>query len=157
MIERILVAVDDDTLLARVLDTASGLAAALGAQIALAHTVDAASASAAMAPGGAAMGTGMDAYAAAEVLEMQEEAGHRFLEQAALRLPGGTAAALMLRSGSPSAAIIDAAREWKADVIVIGTHGRSGFKRLALGSVAEGVVREAPCPVLVVPVEETAD
>ena len=42
------------------------------------------------------------------------------------------------------------AAELEADLIVVGTHGRSGLTRLLLGSVAEGVVRQAPCPVLVV-------
>jgi len=46
--------------------------------------------------------------------------------------------------------ILAAAREWEADVIVIGTHGRSGVSRLVLGSTAESVVRHAPCPVLVI-------
>jgi nucleotide-binding universal stress UspA family protein len=53
---------------------------------------------------------------------------------------------------SPNAAhaIVDYAKEIHADVIVVGTHGRSGVSRLLMGSVAEHVVRSAPCPVLVV-------
>ena len=47
--------------------------------------------------------------------------------------------------------IIDQAVSKKADLIVMGTHGRRGFKRLLLGSVTEAVLREAPCPVLTVP------
>jgi nucleotide-binding universal stress UspA family protein len=47
-------------------------------------------------------------------------------------------------------AIIDEAKRWPADLIVIGTHGRHGFNRLILGSVAEGVVRLAAKPVLVI-------
>ena len=50
----------------------------------------------------------------------------------------------------PRHAIIDAAREWPADLIVIGSHGRRGFERLFLGSVAESVVRHAPCSVHIV-------
>lgn len=42
------------------------------------------------------------------------------------------------------------AREWKADLIVLGTHGRRGFNRLLLGSGAEQVIRLAPVPVMVV-------
>jgi nucleotide-binding universal stress UspA family protein len=53
--------------------------------------------------------------------------------------------------GTPAACILDAAREWPADLIVLGTHGRSGLPRLVLGSVAERVLRQAPCPVLTVP------
>ena len=47
-------------------------------------------------------------------------------------------------------AILQAASEWGADLIVIGSHGRDGLTRALLGSVAEGVMRQAPCPVLVV-------
>jgi nucleotide-binding universal stress UspA family protein len=48
-------------------------------------------------------------------------------------------------------AIADVAREVKADLVVIGTHGRTGLKHVLLGSVAERTVRHAPCPVLTVP------
>jgi nucleotide-binding universal stress UspA family protein len=54
-------------------------------------------------------------------------------------------------SGDPQGTIIDQALSKKADLIVMGTHGRRGFKRLLLGSVTEAVLREAPCPVLTVP------
>jgi universal stress protein A len=51
---------------------------------------------------------------------------------------------------TPFVGIVRLAAERKVDLIVLGTHGRSGLKRLALGSVAERVVRFAPCPVLTV-------
>ncbi len=54
-------------------------------------------------------------------------------------------------SGDPQATIVDQALSTNADLIVMGTHGRRGFKRLLLGSVTEAVLREAPCPVLTVP------
>jgi nucleotide-binding universal stress UspA family protein len=50
----------------------------------------------------------------------------------------------------PRHAIIDGARDWGADLIVLGSHGRRGLDRLLLGSVAESVVRHAPCSVEVV-------
>jgi nucleotide-binding universal stress UspA family protein len=56
----------------------------------------------------------------------------------------------MLRQGPAWSEIQAAANEWKADLIVIGTHGRRGLSRALLGSVAEKVVRTAPCPVLTV-------
>ena len=56
-----------------------------------------------------------------------------------------------VREGDPVAMVIARAMEWPADLIVMGTHGRSGFDRLILGSVAEKVLRRAPCPVLIVP------
>jgi nucleotide-binding universal stress UspA family protein len=45
------------------------------------------------------------------------------------------------------------ATEWHADLIVMGTHGRRGFRRLVLGSVAERVLRSASCPVLMIPAQ----
>ncbi len=55
-----------------------------------------------------------------------------------------------LRSGSPIAHIEEYAKATGIDLIVMGTHGRSGFSHMLLGSVAENVVRRAPCPVLTV-------
>mgnify|MGYP003573234851 CR=1 FL=1 len=51
-------------------------------------------------------------------------------------------------TGSPSREIVKEARTWDADLIVIGTHGRTGLRHVFLGSVAENVVRLASCPVL---------
>lgn len=56
-----------------------------------------------------------------------------------------------VREGRVVPAILEEAGAMKADVIVVGTHGRSGLQRLALGSVAEKIVRTARCPVLAVP------
>jgi nucleotide-binding universal stress UspA family protein len=52
--------------------------------------------------------------------------------------------------GSPAPAIRDVAERRRCDLVVLGTHGRSGMAHLLLGSVAEKVVRQAPCPVLTV-------
>jgi len=51
---------------------------------------------------------------------------------------------------NPSDAVIDYAQDKRIDIIVIGTHGRAGLSRLVMGSVAEKIVRTAPCPVLTV-------
>lgn len=56
----------------------------------------------------------------------------------------------LLRQGPAWSEVAAAAEETKADLIVIGTHGRRGFAHALLGSVAEKVVRTAPCPVLTV-------
>jgi nucleotide-binding universal stress UspA family protein len=52
--------------------------------------------------------------------------------------------------GDPADAIVQLAEAEHVDFIVMGTHGRTGFTRLLMGSVAEAVVRRAPCPVLTV-------
>ena len=56
---------------------------------------------------------------------------------------------VVLTRGSPAAEIVRLAAAEKPDLVVTGTHGRRGLGRLVLGSVAERVAREAPCPVLV--------
>lgn len=53
-----------------------------------------------------------------------------------------------LAMGNPADEIVRVANEEKVDMIVMGTHGRSGLGRLLMGSVAEAVVRKASCPVL---------
>ena len=55
-----------------------------------------------------------------------------------------------LLEGEPAKAILHAARDGGCDLIVMGTHGRTGLRRVLMGSVAEEVVRLAPCPVLTV-------
>ena len=52
--------------------------------------------------------------------------------------------------GPVGAAIVEYAEQWPADLIVIGTHGRRGIRRLAMGSDAEFVIRTTPVPVLLV-------
>jgi nucleotide-binding universal stress UspA family protein len=64
--------------------------------------------------------------------------------------PGITIEAVV-REGNTAAEILEQAASMKADLLVIGTHGRSGFERLVLGSVAEKVLRKASCPVMTVP------
>lgn len=69
-----------------------------------------------------------------------------------VRQSGATVEVSML--DDPGQSVVDAinneALNWSTDLIVIGTHGRSGLSRLLLGSVAEGVVREASVPVLLI-------
>jgi nucleotide-binding universal stress UspA family protein len=53
--------------------------------------------------------------------------------------------------GRPAAVIVEAAKRWSADLIAMGSHGRGGVECMLFGSVAEGVIRHAPCAVLIVP------
>jgi universal stress protein A len=62
----------------------------------------------------------------------------------------GAHATALLLAGAPHEQILRAARRNRADLIVIGTHGRTGLSRVLLGSVAERVIRFATCPVLTV-------
>jgi len=64
---------------------------------------------------------------------------------------GGRPVPLHTTEGDAAREIVRYADDWGADLVVIGTHGRSGFDRFALGSVAEKVLRKASCPVLTLP------
>lgn len=62
-----------------------------------------------------------------------------------------------VKTGRPAPTIVQCARDGETDLIVIGSHGHSGITRLLMGSVADYVMRHAPCPVLVVrPLEHQA-
>jgi nucleotide-binding universal stress UspA family protein len=63
---------------------------------------------------------------------------------------------LMVEDGDPVDTILDQAISMPADLIVMGTHGRSGFNRLLFGSITEQVLHRSPCPVLTVPPHGTS-
>jgi nucleotide-binding universal stress UspA family protein len=85
------------------------------------------------------------------------EALKRRLNDMELPVPGLRVDRLVVE-GPAAGVIITTARQTAADLVVMGTHGRRGLARLLMGSVAEEVVRMAPCPVLTVraPMPETA-
>jgi universal stress protein A len=66
------------------------------------------------------------------------------------KTPGNSVHARLIE-GAPAGGIIEVAKELESELIVIGTHGRTGLAHLMVGSVAERVVRTATCPVLTVP------
>jgi len=84
------------------------------------------------------------------LLELQPRVAEALLAQAE-RIAGETAppAEVFIEQGSDYAELVRRAEEWDADLLVIGGHGRSGLGRLFVSSVAEHVVRYAPCSVLV--------
>jgi universal stress protein A len=67
---------------------------------------------------------------------------------------GAAQVTTQLVTGSASTEIVRLAGELQADLIVMGTHGRTGLTHLLIGSVTEKVVRKAPCPVLTIPLRE---
>lgn len=58
-----------------------------------------------------------------------------------------------VEEGTPSEVILNVAKEWDADIIVLGTHGRTGFSHLIMGSVAEKIVRHSEIPVFIIPIK----
>jgi nucleotide-binding universal stress UspA family protein len=84
-----------------------------------------------------------------------EEAERRALQEVAdAATKVGVAVETRLVTGIPSEDIVRIAKELSVDLIIMGTHGRTGVSHALLGSVAEKVVQQAPCPVLVVRQEE---
>jgi nucleotide-binding universal stress UspA family protein len=79
------------------------------------------------------------------------EEAERTLSQYVQLYNGGQEIPRFTPEGHPDKEIVSLAREWKADLIVMGTHGRSGIGRMLNGSVAEQVIRHAGVPVLIAP------
>ena len=89
------------------------------------------------------------------LLQWEEQARKRMLD--ALTEPERVRATVATQIGSPFLEIVRYAEEQQIDLIVIGTHGRGPIGHMLLGSVAEKVVRKAPCPVLTVRQRAHAD
>ncbi|MBV8490658.1 MAG: universal stress protein [Candidatus Eremiobacteraeota bacterium] len=89
---------------------------------------------------------------AADLMLADRETESRHLIEAALQKAraAGIKAEGEMHLGVPFDEILRYAKRQKADAIVMGTHGRTGLRRLFLGSVAESVLRETTCPVIVV-------
>ena len=87
-----------------------------------------------------------------EALEagMTAEAERRIGECRARAAALGVAVTSDVLTGHPATVIVNAARGWRSDLIVMGTHGRTGLAHMFMGSIAETVTRLAPCPVLTV-------
>ena len=121
------------------------LAATFGATIDVMHAVGDAVTFGAVSPITAA-------DVAGTVLELEKDARTRLKALVAREAAGPRLKAVdvVVTAVSPSAAIIDYAKEHGIDLIVMGTHGRGAVAHFLLGSVTESVVRSAPCPVLTV-------
>jgi nucleotide-binding universal stress UspA family protein len=136
----IVVAVDFSPGSKRALDLAVDLASSLGAELTLVHAWD--------IPTWAYAGLQYPAY---DVFAPVEKAARRELDQllseTQKRVPRAKA---ILCRGNGAEEIVATAEKVSADLVVAGTHGRTGARHLLLGSVAERIVRTSPIPVLTV-------
>ena len=96
--------------------------------------------------------------ASSEGVTPSEAHAHAYLDAISLRLRSeGLVAQPLIRFGGVAQTVLDVARELKADLIIIGTNMRGGLSRLFPGAIADEIVHNAPCPVLLVrPALETA-
>jgi len=84
-------------------------------------------------------------------LESQKQNAEALVMKAAELLRArGLKVAATLEVGDPKSKILDVAEEWRADLIVVGSHGRRGFERFLMGSVSDAVARHAKCSVQIV-------
>ena len=88
------------------------------------------------------------------IIDLTEKASAELHDLAAKHLQGPVSPRVKVTVGKPPEEILRVAREEVAELIVMGTHGRTGLRHLLLGSVAEEVMRRAPCPVFTVRVGE---
>ncbi len=95
-------------------------------------------------------GTGIEEM---ELLEIQKNQSENIVDITIKKFAGDMPVTHFTEYGSTADGIIECSHEFKADLIVIGTHSRTGLNRLLMGSVAEHVVRHSEVPVLVVPMK----
>ena len=148
MYTRILVAIDSSTTAQKALDEAVRMAVALRARLCIAHVID----TAALVQHGMGLGTYIDIE---KVKGEMRESGDKLLDQAVAKAAaiGGQAEHMLIESATDQRVaemIADAARNWEADLVVVGAHGRHGFERMLVGSVAENLVRIAGTSLLLV-------
>lgn len=138
---RILIAVDSDPLAVHAAERGVELATALAAEIAFVHAIDP---GLSQAPG----------ITPGDLIGEAEREGRRLIAGCCQLLPHTQTPLKFIHIGKPASEIVRTAKEWPADMIVIGSHGRKGIERALFGSVAEAVMRHAPCPVLVIRARE---
>lgn len=141
-LRHILVPLDFSGLSRQALDCAVPLARKYRAKISLIHVAQSPAGLGAMPDGGLVLPVNLD--------RLKEVAEMHLVKLAAQLLPDELRGQLVVREGRAAAEVVAAAQALKVDLIVLSTNGRSGLKRMLLGSTAERIVGHAPCPVLTV-------
>src|SRR5438067_6237891 len=134
----VLIAVDTSAIAAHAADVGIELARSLKADVALVHVIDQ-----------ALLAGTESALPGQELIAVLEQDAKTLLAKFRSKSTQQPRALEFIKTGPPATEILNVARKWQADVIVMGTHGQGGVARLLVGSVAEEVLRHATCPVLV--------
>ena len=141
IVQHVLVPIDFSATADQALAYAIALAQQLQARLTLLHVLD-------LTP---VTMEDMAAGMTATLLDDLETDAQHLLQASRERVQrAGLQAESLLVQGTPTQTIVDTAGEQGVDLIIMGTHGRTGLAHVFLGSVAEHVVRQGPCPVLVV-------
>jgi len=139
--KRILCPIDFSGYAAVALREAAALAKGMGAELTLLHAYQ--------NPAYVLPMSGYVGPTADMITKMRQQIGDELEGLAAGVRKQGLTVQTQVVEGIPYKCIVDLAAEWKADLIVMGTHGRTGLSHALTGSVAERVVRTAECPVLI--------
>jgi len=140
---RLLLATDLSEASASATDQAFELAGRLGASLLVVSVID---------PGSLLLPGGRVRARIDQVRERREQLAQVLVERGR---DEGVDVSFLVWTGDPGDEIVEAARSERADMVLVGSHGRGAVGRFFLGSVSEHVVRHAPCPVLVVRPMET--
>lgn len=143
-ISKILVAVDESDFSIKTAQAAYEIAKKMDASLCLMSVVD---------PAIVAVGADSVVYPIEQLGSLKENA-EAVIEKIKTSIGGDMVIETFIGEGKPSDEIINQAATWKANLIVMGTHGRTGLMHLILGSVAENVIRHATIPVMVIPSKE---
>lgn len=142
----ILVPVDFSEMTDPVVEAASALAKATGSRVVLMNSVQSPMLASESAPAIENIG---------EIIAVAEASAEKNLERLRTRLAkAGVPSDTRQSTGAPVANILKEAGELKAHYIVMGSHGHTAFYDLLVGSTTQGVLKKAPCPVLIVPAEK---
>jgi nucleotide-binding universal stress UspA family protein len=141
---RLLLATDLSEASASATDEAFELAARLGASLLVVSVID---------PGSLLLPGGRFRARIDQVRERREQLAQVLVERGRER---GVEVSFLVWTGDPGDMIVEAAQSERADMVLVGSHGRGAVGRFFLGSVSEHVVRHAPCPVLVVRPKESS-
>ncbi len=152
--QRILIGIDDSKYSENAAEHGFELAHTFKAKVALVHIVEPVMVSQTSDPGMAGAFLPPVGTDEVEIMNIREEQSGKLIESTIKRLGGDLEVTQFNEFGSTADAIIDCISKFNADLVVLGTHSRTGFDRFFMGSVAEDVVRHSPVPVLVVPLKE---
>ena len=150
--KKVLIAIDYNPVSEKVAEAGYELAQRLGAQVCLMHVMDDIGYYSTPFP----TFMGYEGYSMAPDLNVAEELrniGKDYLDSAARHLNDETVTTYM-GEGDTANSILDYAREWNADLIVMGTHSHSALEKILLGTVASKVLEKTKVPVYMVPVKK---
>jgi nucleotide-binding universal stress UspA family protein len=154
-IKKIIIGIDSSKIAQHAAEYGFELARAFNGQVGLVHVIEPA-AMPLTSNVDPILGTSMQDMGAADVelLDIQNEASKKVTDSIIEKFGKDISITHFTEYGDTADGIIQASQEFSADVIVVGTHSRTGLDRLLMGSVAEHVVRHATIPVLVVPMPD---